>query len=121
MKLTVYQYAKCGTCRNAVKWLKGQGYELDLIPIVEEPPSAEELTRLIAASGLELKKWFNTSGEVYKAMNLKDKLPHMTTEEKIELLASNGKLLKRPIVTDGQRVTVGYKEEQYQENWTVTA
>lgn len=117
MNLTVYQYAKCGTCRNAVKWLKGQGHELDLIPIVEEPPSAEVLTQLISASGLELKKWFNTSGEVYKAMSLKDKLPHMSAEEQIELLASNGKLIKRPIVTDGKRVTIGFKEEQFQENW----
>lgn len=118
MSLTVYQYAKCGTCRNAVKWLTSQGHELELIPIVEEPPSADVLKELIVASGLELKKWFNTSGEVYKAMSLKDKLPHMTADEQIELLASNGKLLKRPIVTDGKRVTVGFKEEHFQDHWT---
>ena len=121
MKLTVYEYAKCGTCRKAVKWLKEQGYELNIIPIVESPPSAEELSNLISISGLELKKWFNTSGEVYKALSLKDKLPSMSEAEQIELLASNGKLLKRPIVTDGKRVTVGFKEEMYQENWATAS
>lgn len=117
MKLTVYQYAKCGTCRKATKWLAQQGHELDLIPVFEEPPAAEQLTSLIQLSGLELKKWFNTSGEVYKEMNLKDKLGQMSDEEKVELLASNGRLLKRPIVTDGERVTVGYKEETFQSLW----
>ncbi|MGZ9583436.1 arsenate reductase family protein [Paenibacillus marinisediminis] len=121
MKLTVYEYAKCGTCRKAVKWLKEQGHELELIPIFDTPPSASELKRLVQASGLELKKFFNVSGEVYKAMNLKDKLPTMTEEERIELLASNGRLLKRPIVTDGKRVTVGFKEETYQEAWAAAS
>ncbi|PAD74918.1 arsenate reductase family protein [Paenibacillus campinasensis] len=116
-KLTVYQYPKCGTCRNAVKWLQQQGHELELVHIFEQPPGEHELADLIAKSGLELKKFFNTSGEVYKEMQLKDKLPAMSDQEKIALLASNGRLIKRPIVTDGTRVTVGFKAEQFQESW----
>ncbi|EPY04537.1 arsenate reductase and like protein [Paenibacillus alvei TS-15] len=117
MNVTVYQYAKCGTCRKAVQWLKVQGYDVALIPIIEEPPSSEELRALVARSGLELKKFFNTSGEVYKAMQLKDKLPTMSEQEQLNLLASNGKLIKRPIVTDGYRATVGFKEEMFAEAW----
>lgn len=117
MNVTVYQYAKCGTCRKAVQWLKGQGFNVALVPIVEEPPSSEELRELVARSGLELKKFFNTSGEVYKAMQLKDKLPTMSEQEQLNLLASNGKLIKRPIVTDGNRATVGFKEEMFAEAW----
>jgi arsenate reductase (glutaredoxin) len=116
-KLKVYQYPKCGTCRNAVKWLQNEGHELELQNIFEQPPEKEELADLIDKSGLELKKFFNTSGEVYKEMNLKDKLPGLSDEEKIKLLSSNGRLIKRPIVTDGSKVTVGFKVEQYQEAW----
>ncbi|MCM3783304.1 arsenate reductase family protein [Neobacillus mesonae] len=116
-KLTVYQYSKCGTCRKAVKWLEQQGHDLTLIPIFEEPPAPEKLTELVENSGLDLKKFFNTSGEVYKEMNLKDKLKEMSAEEQIQILASNGRLIKRPIVTDGARVSVGFKEEQFQEMW----
>ncbi|MFD1953677.1 arsenate reductase family protein [Paenibacillus thailandensis] len=116
-KLTVYQYPKCGTCRNAVKSLQAKGRELDLRHIVEETPTAEELKAIVAASGLPLKKFFNTSGEKYKELGLKDKLPSMSEEEQYKLLASNGMLIKRPIVTDGKRVTVGYKEEEYEQAW----
>ncbi|GAB6926803.1 arsenate reductase family protein [Paenibacillus sp. JCM 10914] len=116
-QLKVYQYPKCGTCRNAVKWLQNEGYELSLQNIFEQAPTTDELEDLIAKSGLELKKFFNTSGEVYKEMNLKDKLAGLTDKEKIELLSSNGRLIKRPIVTDGSQVTVGFKAEQYQASW----
>ncbi|MEF3352046.1 arsenate reductase family protein [Paenibacillus sp. GYB006] len=116
-QLTVYQYAKCGTCRKAVKWLEAAGHELTQIPIFEKPPTVDELASLIENSGLELKKFFNTSGEVYKEMNLKDKLKEMSREEQLNLLSSNGRLIKRPIVTDGSKVTVGFKEEQFQETW----
>ncbi|NMM53839.1 arsenate reductase family protein [Paenibacillus aquistagni] len=116
-QLIVYHYAKCGTCRKAIKWLEEHHHELKLIPIVEEPPTAEELTKWIELSGLELKKLFNTSGEVYKSMALKDKLPAMSREEQIKLLASNGKLIKRPVVTDGQKVTVGFREHEYEMIW----
>ncbi|PZE20370.1 arsenate reductase family protein [Paenibacillus xerothermodurans] len=112
-----YQYPQCGTCRNAMKWLKQKGLNVEAIHIFDNPPSAEQLQKMIEQSGLEIKKWFNTSGEVYKAMNLKDKLPEMTDEQKIELLAANGRLIKRPIVTDGTKVTVGYKEETFEQVW----
>ncbi|WP_166242102.1 arsenate reductase family protein [Paenibacillus turpanensis] len=117
MNLTIYQYPKCSTCRNAVKWLEAQGHTLNKIDITLNPPSKEELKQMTAQSGLELKKWFNVSGEVYKEMQLKDKLPAMSEEEQHALLASNGKLIKRPIVTDGKQVTVGFKEEQFEQTW----
>ncbi|WP_424767265.1 arsenate reductase family protein [Paenibacillus sp. sgz302251] len=115
--LTIIQYPKCGTCRAAVKSLQSKGNELVSRHIVEETPTAAELKELVANSGLELKKFFNTSGEVYKELGLKDKLAGMTEDEKYELLASNGMLIKRPIVTDGTKVTVGFKEEQYEQAW----
>lgn len=115
--LKVYHYPKCGTCRNAVKWLQAKGHELELQNLFEVAPTVDELKELVHNSGLELKKFWNTSGDVYKELKLKDKLPTMSVEEQIELLASNGRLIKRPIVTDGQRVTVGFKEELYAENW----
>lgn len=117
MKLTVYEYGKCGTCRNAVKWLERHGHDLTRIPIFEQPPSMEELEKLVENSELEIKKFFNTSGEVYKEQGLKDKLPGMSKQEMLKLLASNGRLIKRPIVTDGERVTVGFKEETYEQAW----
>ncbi|GGN92331.1 arsenate reductase family protein [Saccharibacillus kuerlensis] len=115
--LKVYHYSKCSTCRSAIKWLQGEGYELELIPIIEQPPSKEEILDLIAKSGLESKKFFNVSGEVYKELGLKDKLSGLDEEERAELLASNGKLIKRPIVTDGRQVTLGFKPEMYEQSW----
>ena len=117
-KLTIYQYAKCSTCRSAVKWLQGQGHELQLQPIAEQPPGVEELRVLVANSGHELKKFFNTGGDVYKSLDLKNKLASLSEQEQLELLAGNSMLIKRPIVTDGQKVTVGFKEEQYAQAWS---
>ncbi|AIQ40239.1 arsenate reductase family protein [Paenibacillus sp. FSL R7-0297] len=119
-QLKVYQYPKCSTCRAAVKWLKEQGHELDLQHIAEQPPTVEELRVLLKNSGLPLKKFFNTSGEVYKELNLKDKLAGLSEDKQLELLASHGMLIKRPVVTDGRKVTVGYKDEQYAEAWSNT-
>ncbi|WP_106766601.1 arsenate reductase family protein [Paenibacillus faecalis] len=116
-QLIVYQYPKCGTCRKAVKWLENEGHHLTLRHIKDEPPTPEELSELVEKSGLELKKFFNTSGEVYRQMSLKDKLPGMSAEEQIKLLASNGMLIKRPIVSDGTKVTVGFKEEMFEGAW----
>ncbi|CAM3996749.1 arsenate reductase family protein [Paenibacillus alkaliterrae] len=116
-QLTIIQYPKCGTCRAAVKSLQGKGYEVISRNIVEQTPTAGELKEWVANSGLELKKFFNTSGEVYKELGLKDKLATMSEDEKYALLASNGMLIKRPIVTDGMKITVGYKEEQYEQVW----
>lgn len=118
MKITIYQYPQCGTCRDAIKSLKAKGHEVDSIHIVDNPPSVESLRELIGKSGLDLKKFFNVSGEVYKEMKLKDKLPIMSEDEMIALLASNGKLIKRPLVTNGNQVTVGFKEDEYKQVWS---
>ncbi|WP_058303218.1 arsenate reductase family protein [Gorillibacterium timonense] len=117
MSLTFYWYPKCGTCRKAKQWLEAAGQSLDAIDLFQTPPSAEELGKLVELSGLDSSKFFNTSGEVYRELKLKDKLPGMSLEEKLMLLAGNGRLIKRPLVTDGSRVTVGFKEEDYEKVW----
>ncbi|WHX50588.1 arsenate reductase family protein [Paenibacillus woosongensis] len=116
-KLIVYQYPKCSTCRSAVKWLEAQGHELELRDIKESPPDAKELSAWIDRSGFELKKFVNTSGEIYRQEGLKDKLPGMSREEQIALLSSRGMLIKRPLVSDGKQVTVGFKPEEYERVW----
>ncbi|WP_019243828.1 MULTISPECIES: arsenate reductase family protein [Bacillus] len=117
MELTVYSYPKCGTCRNAKKWLESNEKKFREIHIVENPPTKEELKELHKLSGLELKKFFNTSGMKYRELGLKDRLKTATEDEMYDLLASDGMLIKRPIVTDGQHVTLGFKAELFQENW----
>ncbi|WP_175615634.1 arsenate reductase family protein [Piscibacillus halophilus] len=117
MSLTVYQYPKCGTCRKALKWLDENGVEYEAIHIVDTPPSQSELKSFIEKSDLPAKKFFNTSGKKYRELGLKDKLKDLSEDEMTELLASDGMLIKRPIVTDGQKVTVGFKEETFEENW----
>lgn len=116
-KLTVYLYPKCSTCRDAVKWLTERGYEMETINIFEQPPNEQEMQRLIENSGMGIKKFFNTSGEVYREMNLKVKLPAMTEQEQVKLLASNGRLIKRPVITDGEKTTVGFKKEELAKVW----
>ncbi|MBM7566771.1 Spx/MgsR family RNA polymerase-binding regulatory protein [Paenibacillus sacheonensis] len=117
-KLTIYEYPKCGTCRSAIKNLKSKDYELEHHNVFETAPSAQVLADLVKRSGLDVKKFFNTSGEAYKEMGLKDKLPGMSDGEKIALLASNGRLIKRPVVSDGTTVTVGFKEEDFNRIWS---
>lgn len=116
-KLLVYHYPRCGTCRKAIKWLEERGHELELQDIAKQPPAAEHLAKLVKNSGLELKKFFNTSGQVYREQNLKEKLPNLSEDEQIKLLASNGMLIKRPIVTDGKTATVGFKEDHFEQVW----
>lgn len=117
MTLDFYWYPKCGTCRNAKKWLDEKGVSYKEIHIVEAPPSREEIERMYKNSGLELKKIFNTSGKKYRDLGLKDKIKTATDSEMLDMLASDGMLLKRPIVTDGKKVTVGFKEEDFLGNW----
>lgn len=107
------EYPKCSTCRKAKKHLEDLGVEFEDRHIVEDNPTAEELKDWIARSGYPVKKFFNTSGMKYRALNLKDRLPEMTDEEKIELLASDGMLVKRPILIDGDRILVGFKESEW--------
>ncbi|MBB6453470.1 arsenate reductase [Salirhabdus euzebyi] len=117
MTLTVYQYPKCGTCRNAIKWLDNKGIAYHAIHIVEEPPSKEELAKLVEKSGLPIKKFFNTSGMKYRELGLKEKLKDASEDQMLEWLSSDGMLIKRPIVTDGENVTVGFKEETFEQTW----
>jgi len=116
-KVVMYGYSKCGTCRNARKWLEAAGVEVEFNDLVEQPPAAEEITGWLELSGLPLDKIFNTSGEVYREMKLKDKLTNLSSAEKISLLSSHGKLIKRPVVTDGKQVTVGFQEAAYRKVW----
>jgi len=120
LALTFYWYPKCGTCRNAKKWLDEHQLSYDAVHIVENPPTREQLEDLYKKSGLELKKFFNTSGLKYRELGVKDKLKTSTEEELLELLASDGMLIKRPILTDGSRVTVGFKEDDYEKMWLQT-
>ena len=113
-KFTFLQYPACGTCRKAKKWLEENQVAYNNRLIVEDNPTKEELKLWIPKSGLPLKKFFNTSGVIYKEMNLKDKLPNMTEEEQIELLASNGKLVKRPLLVSDDKVLVGFKQEEWE-------
>ena len=114
MKALFVEYPKCTTCKKALKYLKDHNVEVTERHIVEEVPTEAELKEWIQKSGLEIKKFFNTSGQVYKEMGLKDKVKDMTMEEAISLLASNGMLIKRPILVLEDRVLVGFKEEQYE-------
>ncbi|MBY7144012.1 arsenate reductase family protein [Virgibacillus sp. NKC19-3] len=117
MAVTFYWYPNCGTCKKAKKWLDENKINYRTIHIVNTPPKKETLLDLIAKSGLPAKKFFNTSGKKYRELNMKDKIKDASTEEMAELLASDGMLIKRPIVTDGEKVTVGFTEEAFNENW----
>ncbi len=108
------QYPPCTTCQKAKKWLDNHGLTYTDRHIKNEKPSYEELKTWYASSGLPLKKFFNTSGLLYKSMNLKEKLPSMTEEEQLQLLASDGMLVKRPIVVTDTTVLVGFKETQWE-------
>ena len=108
------EYPSCTTCKKAKAWLQSKGLEFTTRHIKEENPTAEELSGWQEKSGLELKKFFNTSGLVYKDLGLKDKLPTMSREEQLDLLASNGMLVKRPIVVTEDAVLVGFKEKDWE-------
>ncbi len=105
--MKLYGYKKCSSCRDAEKLLKSAGIDFEFIDITTTPPSASELRQILKISGLELKKLWNTSGDVYRSMGLKDKLPNMNEEQCLELLSREGRLIKRPLITDGKVATVG--------------
>ena len=113
--MLVLVYRKCSTCIKALKWLEANHIEFEERPIVEQNPTYEELKAWHQMSGLPLKNFFNTSGKLYKEMNLKDKLKEMTEEEQLQLLATNGMLVKRPIVVKDSDVLVGFKETEWEE------
>ncbi|MCQ2549628.1 MAG: arsenate reductase family protein [Lachnospiraceae bacterium] len=108
-------YPKCSTCQKAKKWLDEHKIKYTERHIVETNPTYEELKEWYGKSGLLLKRFFNTSGLLYKEMQLKDKLPTMSEEEQLQLLSTNGMLVKRPLVVDGDTVLVGFKEAEWSE------
>ena len=112
------EYPKCTTCQKAKKWLDSNGVEYVDRHIKEDNPKLDELKKWHKKSGLDIRKLFNTSGLLYKSMNLKDKLPAMSDDEKFELLASDGMLVKRPIVIGEDFVLVGFKEAEWKEYLT---
>ena len=110
------EYPPCSTCQKARKWLDAHGVSYTARHIKEHNPTYEELKTWYAASGLPLKKFFNTSGLVYKSLNLKDKLPTMSEEEQLRLLATDGMLVKRPLVVlDSGHVLTGFREKEWEE------
>ena len=111
-----FSYNKCGTCRKAKKILDAYKVSYDEIDIIETPPPKSVLKKAIKLKGM--KKLFNTSGEQYKKLRIKDKIGDMTEVQAIELLSRNGRLVKRPIVVDGNRITVGFDEIEYKEVWS---
>jgi len=113
--MVILCYSKCTTCKKALAWLDAQGIAYELRDIKNENPSVEELELWWKQSGLPLKKFFNTSGLQYKALNLKDKLPGMTEEEQIALLASDGMLVKRPLLVGDDYVLTGFRQADWEE------
>lgn len=107
-------YPRCTTCKKAQKWLDDNGFQYELRDIKENNPTYEELKNWYAKSGLPLKKFFNTSGLLYKSMELKDKLPTMTEDEQLKLLSTDGMLVKRPILVNEDTVLVGFKEADWE-------
>ena len=114
MAVKVYQYPKCGTCRKALKWLDAHGVDYETIDITEKPPSKTALKKHWKASGLPIRKLFNTSGQSYRQGGFKEKLATMSDGEAIEALAADGKLIKRPIVIADDVVLVGFDESKYE-------
>lgn len=108
-------YPKCSTCKKAKAFLDDRGVEYKERHIVEENPTFDELKKWYEMSDYPLKRFFNTSGMRYREMGLKDKLAHMSEEEQLELLSTDGMLVKRPILVDGERVRVGFKEKEWEE------
>lgn len=111
--MTVLCYEKCSTCRRALRWLDARGAVYTLRPIKEDNPSAEELRRWWKMSGLPLRRFFNTSGMLYRELGLKDRLDGMTEEEQIRLLASDGMLVKRPLLVTDRTAIPGFREEEW--------
>jgi arsenate reductase len=108
----VLAYAGCSTCKNALRWLAAHGVEAEVRPIVEQPPTEDELARWVAASGLPLRKWLNTSGQSYRALG-KEKVDAASDATLRRWLSEDGKLVKRPVLVHDGRVLVGFRDDQY--------
>lgn len=115
--LKFYGYKKCGTCRKAEQFLQRAEIAYEFIDITENSPTGVELAAIVERANVPLNKLFNTSGVQYRELEIKKKLPALSSREILALLASNGRLIKRPLVTDGKRATVGFNEEQFTAIW----
>ena len=113
--MKVYSYSKCGTCRNAIKDLEAKKIKFEVIDITENPPSKKVLKSAVKVKGLQ--KVFNTSGVQYRELKIKDKIKSLTEAQAIDLLASNGRLIKRPIVVDKDKITIGFNADEYKQVW----
>jgi len=111
--MKVYCYSKCSTCQKALKYLKDNNILFEEIDIKNNPPSYEELLEYFKTSNLPVKKFVNTSGLLYKELNLKDKLPNMKDEEVLKLISTNGMLIKRPLLINNNQILLGFKEDEY--------
>lgn len=109
------EYPRCSTCQKAKKWLAANGIEAEARHILEETPTAEELREWMERSGLPAKRFFNTSGMKYRELGLKDRLAEMPEEEQLQLLASDGMLIKRPLLVSGTFVLAGFREKEWRE------
>ena len=109
------EYPKCSTCRKAKKWLEDRGIEFEDRHIVEENPTKEELKAWLDKSGMPVKKFFNTSGMMYRELGLKDRIPEMSEDEALEILASDGMLVKRPVLAGEDFVLTGFREKEWEE------
>lgn len=114
MKNLFIEYPKCSTCKKAKKWLDENNIKYEDRNIVEDTPNEEELKKWIKESELDIKRFFNTSGLKYKEMNLKEKLPNMSDDEKVKLLASDGMLIKRPLLINEEQILVGFKINEWE-------
>ena len=112
-------YPRCTTCKKADKWLSDHGIAVTVRDIKEDNPTEQELRSWHEKSGLPLKRFFNTSGQKYREMELKDKLPTMSEDEQYALLATDGMLVKRPLLIGEDKVLVGFKEKEWQDNWVM--
>ncbi|MFZ3576733.1 arsenate reductase family protein [Virgibacillus sp. DJP39] len=117
MALTFYWYPNCGTCKKAKKWLDDHNIDYTSVHIVDHTPSEQDILDLMNKSDLPAKKFFNTSGKSYREKNIKDEISGASDEEMAKILASDGMLIKRPITTDGKKVTIGFKEDIFNHTW----
>lgn len=117
-KLRVYHYPQCSTCKKALKWLAAHGIEVELVDIVQHPPTRAELRRALESAGVPLRKLFNTSGVSYREGKFGERLPTLSEAEALLALASDGKLVKRPLVLGKNVVLIGFDEAAYREHLT---
>lgn len=112
-----YQYPKCSTCRNAQKWMETRKMDLESTDITLNPPSKEELKKVLKLSGKKVTDLLNKSGEQYRLLNMKEKVKTLSEDQILDLLSKNGRLIKRPLVLDGSKATIGFKEEEFNKTW----